>query len=1091
MAQQRIAVLAAPTFARRTAAASERHADRPRPVAAAASLQQQIGHSGVRALLARAAAAPGPAPPGPASLRVSQPNDPAELEAHSTAQKVMRMAAPSPPAVATPPDAPGTVQRSAAASESACAPSIASSGGRPLPPSVRGFMEPRFCADFSSVRIHTDEAAAQSAAQLGAHAFTVGNQIHFGRGKFQPDAASGRELIAHELTHTIQQGGAVQRSVDPSVTHRTAPHVQRWGFGDVLDYAADKARFIPGFRLLTVVLGMNPINMAPVERSAANILRGLLELVPITGPLVVQALETYGLFARLGGWIEARVRMLALSGGMLRAALDKFIGTLSLGDAFDLGGVWERAKRIFTEPIERMAALGASIVGELLGFIREAILLPLARLAEGMRGYDLLKAVLGEDPVTGQKVPRTPETLIGGFMKLIGEEETWENLKKSNAVPRAWAWFQSALAGLMGFVRQVPRMFMDTLRSLEIADLLWPAKAFLRAAGAFGNFALQFVTWAGNALWTLLEIIFEVVSPATLAYLRKTGAALKGILKDPQPFMRNLVRAAKLGFQNFADNFGTHLKRGLIEWLTGALPGVYIPKAFSLVEIGKFTFSVLGLTWKNIRPKLVKALPGGETTVKVLETTFDIVMKIATDPGSVLENIKEQLTELKDTVIGAVVDFVTDIVVHKAVPKLISMFIPGAGFVSAILSIYETVMVFVRKLSAIAQVVKSFVDSVVAIAAGQIEGAAKRVESTLAGFLSIAVSFLMGFVLGDVSSKVMGVITKLRETVDKAVDALIAWVVKMASALVGKVKAGVKALFDWAFSKSEFEDEDGHQHTLYVDAESGTPRLVIKSTPTAAAVFLDRYLERRGPDFVDANKAGIAAARTAIGAAEKQVEVIDKAKKAGKSDEELMPANQQLLTLNVAVTTALSALINNDATLGKWKEKYLLEGLCGTYGSIPKPKGDSFTADHQPQAAVLEAAAELAYFDEGGQMVTRAAGRAKLGFAINVHFKRHTAGRTYGGKGGSTKKDFLKAIASKVKPKENPKQAVVNLIKAELNEDVKVMKAVAKDKANYPDIAEDKSLKPKERQVLIEEIGDRLIAGENQMAAQDIDGLVD
>ncbi len=59
--------------------------------------------------------------------------------------------------------------------------------------------------------------------------------------------------------------------------------------------------------------------------------------------------------------------------------------------------------------------------------------MPLAKLAEGTRGYDLLKAVLGKDPITGEPVPRTAETLIGGFMKLIGQEEVWENMKKANA----------------------------------------------------------------------------------------------------------------------------------------------------------------------------------------------------------------------------------------------------------------------------------------------------------------------------------------------------------------------------------------------------------------------------------------------------------------------------------------------------------------------------------------------------------------------------------------------------------------------------------------------------------------------------------
>ena len=71
----------------------------------------------------------------------------------------------------------------------------------------------------------------------------------------------------------------------------------------------------------------------------------------------------------------------------------------------------------------------------------------------------------------------------------------------------------------------------------------------MKVGKAFGGFVGRFVSWGGNALWNLLEIIFDVVSPGALAYIKKTGAALKSILKNPLPFVGNLVKAAKLGFR--------------------------------------------------------------------------------------------------------------------------------------------------------------------------------------------------------------------------------------------------------------------------------------------------------------------------------------------------------------------------------------------------------------------------------------------------------------------------------------------------------------------------------------------------------------
>lgn len=77
--------------------------------------------------------------------------------------------------------------------------------GRPLDEGTRQTMEARFGADFSGVRVHTDGRAAESAAAIQSRAYTVGRDIVFNDGAYQPNSAAGRALLAHELTHTLQQ----------------------------------------------------------------------------------------------------------------------------------------------------------------------------------------------------------------------------------------------------------------------------------------------------------------------------------------------------------------------------------------------------------------------------------------------------------------------------------------------------------------------------------------------------------------------------------------------------------------------------------------------------------------------------------------------------------------------------------------------------------------------------------------------------------------------------------------------------------------------------------------------------------------------
>ena len=81
------------------------------------------------------------------------------------------------------------------------------SPGQPLDPATRAFMEPRFGHDFSKVRVHTDGRAAELAQAVNALAYTVGRNMVFGMGQYVPGTSEGRRLMAHELTHVVQQKG--------------------------------------------------------------------------------------------------------------------------------------------------------------------------------------------------------------------------------------------------------------------------------------------------------------------------------------------------------------------------------------------------------------------------------------------------------------------------------------------------------------------------------------------------------------------------------------------------------------------------------------------------------------------------------------------------------------------------------------------------------------------------------------------------------------------------------------------------------------------------------------------------------------------
>lgn len=148
-------------------------------------------------------------------LRIGSPDDKYEQEADRIAEQIM--VAPAYPVSSG--GVPPRIQRYTGESNdtetvSASVDRALASPGKPLDPKLQWDMEQRFGHDFSQVRIHTDRSAEQSARELNANAYTVRHNIVFGAGQYAPEMHEGRRLIAHELTHTIQQNAAINLGVN-------------------------------------------------------------------------------------------------------------------------------------------------------------------------------------------------------------------------------------------------------------------------------------------------------------------------------------------------------------------------------------------------------------------------------------------------------------------------------------------------------------------------------------------------------------------------------------------------------------------------------------------------------------------------------------------------------------------------------------------------------------------------------------------------------------------------------------------------------------------------------------------------------------
>ncbi len=367
----------------------------------------------------------------------------------------------------------------------------------------------------------------------------------------------------------------------------------------------------------------------------------------------------------------------------------------------------------------------------------------------------------------------------------------------------------------------------------------------------------------GNLLLDALMKVFEWALTAAgkspdeiMGIINKARSTITAIVSDPLGFFANLGKAVGQGFQNFTNNVGEHLQNALVGWLTGAVGGAFkIPEKFDVKGVFTMATSVLGIGWDFIRSVLVKIV--GEKIMSAAETGFGLITKVLTEgPMALWDEIKDQLSGLKDMVVDAIKNWAIVQIVKKASIKLLSMLNPAGAIVQAILLIYDTVMFFIENWDRIVDFVNSIFSSIGDIAAGKVASAAKYIEKVLGLGLTILMSFLARFVgLGGIAKKIIGILNKLRKKVQKAIRKAAKKIGKKIKKWFkgkkgGKDKKGKtdkdkkdlkkKGLLDWWDNEAKFTTPDKGKHRLFYKGSGEKAKLYLASDEDALLVHLDK-----------------------------------------------------------------------------------------------------------------------------------------------------------------------------------------------------------------------------------------------------------
>jgi len=749
-----------------------------------------------------------------------------------------------------------------------------------------------------------------------------------------------------------------------------------------------RARLPNLYPLLTVALGFDPETMQDVPRNGTNILNALLETTEDGREQRAQMLET-GTFQRIAGWIDRGIAVFSTAWTMLRAAIAGIWDFVTIENLFSpldtLGRIWET----FEAPVRIVTDFVIEAGLEILRVVKDAILGRLSAYAGQTRGYPLLCVIIGRDPFTGVVVPRTVHNVVRGFMSLMeGGEEQYNQLRESGAIDRIVAKVEAAVERLGMTPSAIVQLFIDLWNSFSIRDLAHPIACFQRIVATFGTPILRLVRFVIEIVIIAIEAILILMNfPFAIAanILAKAREAWELIKSDPAGFFKNILRAIKQGFIQFFDHIGTHLLNGVVGWLMAELrdAGVPVLTDFSLGGVIGWVLEVLGISMERIWEKLAahpRIGPERVARIRSMINTLEGIWTFIQDVqergmAAIWERIQEQLSNLWNTVLDAVKNWIMERIVNAVTTRLLSMLDPTGvmAVVNSVMAMYRAVQSFIRYITEMLQVVNSFVEGVLQIAQGDIQHAADYLENAMDRAMPVVIGFLANQVgLSGVGRRVAEMIERVRDLVDQALTWLVNRAVDTGMALLDRAMAmgrsAVSAVTGWLGRllgiERRFQAADGGNHRLFFQARGTDATLMINPDPVgpfgpwlqaieipAAAPGRAAKVQRKQRALAIAQEVETIKARAAPDTAAEEQKARDLAAKIDELSREIGPLFEGRLP-DCSRDQATGLVFANPHSTGPSSSTYGGSMVAATLTSNRMPAGSRPTVDH-PSYSIL------------------------------------------------------------------------------------------------------------------------------------------
>lgn len=641
-----------------------------------------------------------------------------------------------------------------------------------------------------------------------------------------------------------------------SFVSATVDQVITWIKEALIDVAEPILAENKAWSLIKKIIKYDPLRDEEVTATTVEILEDFLILIDKQTEL--EQMREKGTLQKTADWLDTQVgtfnSLLGELRGLITAAWDAIQPSNLVNIADNLSALATQAGDF----LQRVWDFASGVALKVLELVKESLLGWLSAQAATVRGYSLVKVIIGKDPFTQQVVPRTVPNMIRGFMSLMdGGEEQYAQMVESGAIARIAGEIEAAVETLNMTPQSIIQLFTDIWDSMSIDDLIHPIDAFMRIIEKFGEPIGRLIAFVAEIVRIVIMAILEIMNfPFDLIgnIITRALEAIDDIKKDPIGFLKNILRALKQGFVQFFDNIVTHLINGVTGWLMSELKDANIPVLtdFSLRGVITWIMEVLNISMERIWEKLAahpRIGPARVARIRSMINTLEGIWTFIKDVqergmAAIWDKIQEQLSNLWNSVLDAVKNFVMERIVNRITARLLSMLDPTGimAVINGAMAFFNAIQSFIKYLREMLEVVNSFVNGVADLARGNVATAADYLERTMGEAMPVVIGFLANQVgLTGIGARIGEMIISVQQMVDEALTWLVNKAVDTGMALLDRAMAmgaSVRdAILDWLGLRKQF-NADGETHNLFLRAVGGVPQMWVASEEMPFSTFL-------------------------------------------------------------------------------------------------------------------------------------------------------------------------------------------------------------------------------------------------------------